>query len=205
MCSRRRITLILILTPLLLLIPSRVSWAQEVPADEQRLESDEEMLRKAEENVQLIISKRFFEKHRGVLAIKTEQLLKNILQLYPNTLLRDRVEENLFQVQEDLAMHELSVARFYQARYEHGEGGLKGAQNRLNEILKKYPKFSLMDEVLLRFGTLYLKSEQPEEAANCFWKLICKYPSSQYVSEAFEQLSKMGINTSEDCNNLRLK
>ena len=205
MCSRRRITLILILMPLLLLITSRVSWAQEVPADEQRLESDEEMLRKAEENVQLIISKRFFEKHRGVLAIKTEQLLKNILQLYPNTLLRDRVEENLFQVQEDLAMHELSVARFYQARYEHGEGGLKGAQNRLNEILKKYPKFSLMDEVLLRLGNTYLKIEQPEDAAKYFWKVVCKYPSSQYVSETFEQLSKMGINTSEDCNNLRLK
>ena len=203
MCSRRRITLILILMPLLL-ITSRVSWAQEVPADEQRLESDEEMLRKAEENVQMLVSKRILRNEGGV-ARKTEQQLKNILQLYPNTLLRDRVEENLVQVQEDLAKRALSVARFYQARYEHGEGGLKGAQNRLNEILKKYPKFSLMDEVLLRFGTLYLKSEQPEEAANCFWKLICKYPSSQYVSEAFEQLSKMGINMSEDCNNLRLK
>ncbi|MDT5122048.1 MAG: outer membrane protein assembly factor BamD [Acidobacteriota bacterium] len=205
MFSHRRIFLILILTPFLLLIPTHVSWAQEVPADEQRLESDEEMLRKAEENVQLIISKRFFEKHGGDLARKTEQQLKDILQLYPNTPLRDRVEENLVRVQEELATHELSVARFYQARYEHGEGGLKGAQNRLNEILKKYPKFSLMDEVLLRFGTLYLKSEQPDEAANFFWKLVCKYPSSQYVSEALEQLSKIGINTSEDCNNLRLK
>src|SRR5207245_3467764 len=83
-------------------------------------------------------------------ARKAEQRLKALLQEYPQSELRPIVETDLRQVQDNLAMHSLQVARYYyDARYIHKKGGLKGAQDRLKEIVEKYPNFCLLDEVLL--------------------------------------------------------
>ena len=71
-------------------------------------------------------------------ARKAELRLKVLLQQYPQSSLRDTVEARLREVQENLAMHNLQVARFYQdVKYSTGKGGLKGAQSRLKEIADK--------------------------------------------------------------------
>ena len=86
-------------------------------------------------------------------ARKAEQRLRVLLQQYPQTKLRPEVEQRLNEVQENLAMHNLQVARFYyDARYKGDGRGLKGSQSRLKEIVEKYPNFSYMDEVLLPSG-----------------------------------------------------
>ena len=46
-------------------------------------------------------------------ARKAEQRLKVLLQQYPKSTLRATVEARLAEVQENLAMHNLLVARFY--------------------------------------------------------------------------------------------
>jgi outer membrane protein assembly factor BamD len=125
-------------------------------------------------------------------ARKAEQRLKALLQQFPNTTLRPQVEARLHEVQENLAMHEMTVARFYQSRYEHGEGGLKGAQNRLNEIITKYDGTCLYDEALFRQGYLYIQIEEPDEAAKYFTRLVRDYPNSTYVDKAKEELQKIG-------------
>src|SRR3712207_7969135 len=58
--------------------------------------------------------------------------------LFPyTTLFRSRLAE----VQENLAMHNLQIARFYyDVKYSTGKGGLKGSQSRLKEIVDKYPR-----------------------------------------------------------------
>jgi outer membrane protein assembly factor BamD len=126
-------------------------------------------------------------------ARKAEQRLKALLQQFPKTPLRPEVEARLNQVQENLAMHELAVARFYIGRYEHKEGGLKGAQNRLNEIITKYPNFCGMDEVLFRQGYLYIQVEEPDEAAKYFTRVVRDYPNGDYVEKAKEELQKIGV------------
>ena len=126
-------------------------------------------------------------------ARKAEVRLKVLLQQYPKSPLRDTVEARLREVQENLAMHNLQVARFYQdVKYATGKGGLKGAQSRLKEIADKYPCFSYNDEVFYRLGSTYQAEEEPDEAARYYQKLVQEFPESQYNEKAREQLNIIG-------------
>jgi outer membrane assembly lipoprotein YfiO len=131
-------------------------------------------------------------------ARKAEQRLKALLQRYPQTDLRPTVEAHLREVQDNLAMHNLQVARFYyEARYSHKKGGLKGEQDRLREIVDKYPNFCLMDEVLFRFATTFQEEEEPDEAAKLYQQLVRDYPNSEYIDKAKEQLNVIGATIPE--------
>ena len=126
-------------------------------------------------------------------ARKAEQRLKVLLQQYPKSALRDTVEARLRQVQENLAMHNLQVARFYyDVKYLTNKGGLKGSQSRLKEIVDKYPCFSFNDEVYFRLGATYQAEEEPDEAARYYQKLVQEFPDSQYNEKAREQLNIIG-------------
>jgi len=126
-------------------------------------------------------------------ARKAEQRLKVLLQQYPKTSLRPVVESRLAEVQENLAMHNLAIARYYwDVRYKTQKGGLKGAQSRLKEVVDKYPCFSFNDEVLYRLASTYQAEEEPDEAAKYYQQLIIGFPDSQYNEKAREQLNIIG-------------
>ena len=126
-------------------------------------------------------------------ARKAEQRLKVLLQQYPQSPLRPTVEARLVQVQENLAMHNLQVARFYyDVKYLTHKGGLKGAQSRLKEIVDKYPCFSFNDEVFYRLASTYQAEEEPDEAARYYQKLVQEFPESEYIEKAKDQLNIIG-------------
>ena len=126
-------------------------------------------------------------------ARKAEQRLKVLLQTYPQSPLRPTVEARLAEVQENLAMHNLQIARFYyDVKYSTGKGGLKGSQSRLKEIVDKYPCFSFNDEVFYRLATTYQAEEEPDEAARYYQKLVSEYPDSEFLDKAKEQLGIIG-------------
>lgn len=126
-------------------------------------------------------------------ARKAEVRLKVLLQQYPKSSLRDTVEARLREVQENLAMHNLQVARFYyDVKYLGHKGGLKGSQSRLKEIVDKYPCFSYNDEVYYRLGATYQAEEEPDEAARYYQKLVQEFPDSEYNQKAREQLNIIG-------------
>lgn len=126
-------------------------------------------------------------------ARKAEQRLKALLQQYPQTKLRPEVMERLRQVQDNLAMHNLQIARFYyETRYKTKKGGLKGSQDRLKEVVEKYPGFCLMDEVLFRLATTFQEEEEPDEAAKFYQQLVRDHPNSEFVEKAKEQLAVIG-------------
>ncbi len=126
-------------------------------------------------------------------ARKAEQRLKVLLQQYPKSPLRATVEARLAEVQENLAMHNLQVARFYyDAKHLQGKGGLKGSQSRLKEIVDKYPCFSYNDEVFYRLATTYQTEEEPDEAARYYQKLIQEFPESEFTEKARQQLNIIG-------------
>lgn len=126
-------------------------------------------------------------------ARKAEQRLKVMLQQCPKTRLRPEAELRLREVQDNLAMHSLQIARFYyDARYKGKKGGLKGSQDRLKEIVEKYPNFCLMDEVLFRYATTYQEEEEPDEAAKLYQQLVRDFPNSEFVEKAKEQLNIIG-------------
>ena len=125
-------------------------------------------------------------------ARKAEQRLKALLQQYPKSSLRPVAEDRLHQVQENLAMHNLTIARFYGDKFVQQKGGLKGAQSRLKEIVDKYPCFSYNDEVLFRLAFTYQTEEEPDEAAKYYQQLVQGYPESEYQDKAREQLNIIG-------------
>jgi len=125
-------------------------------------------------------------------ARKAEQRLKVLLQQYPQTKLRPEVEERLRQVQDNLGDHNFSIALFYRDRYNGKKGGLKGAQDRLKEIVEKYPSYCRMDEVLYNYAWTFTVEEEPDEAAKLYQQLVRDYPNSQYVDKSKEQLNIIG-------------
>lgn len=126
-------------------------------------------------------------------ARKAEVRLKVLLQQYPKSTLRETVDARLREVQENLAMHNLQVARFYyDVRFLTDKGGLKGSQSRLKEIVEKYPCFSFNDEVYYRLGATYQAEEEPDEAARYYQKLVQEFPESEYNEKAREQLNIIG-------------
>jgi len=133
-------------------------------------------------------------------ARKAEQRLKVLLQQYPKSPLRPTVEARLAEVQENLAMHNLQVARFYYGRYEGHKGGLKGSQSRLKEIVDKYPCFSYNDEVFFRLASTYQQEEEPDEAARYYQKLVQEFPDSEYTQKAKDQLNIIGAPIPEKSN-----
>jgi outer membrane protein assembly factor BamD len=126
-------------------------------------------------------------------ARKAEMRLKVLLQTYPKSPLRATVEARLREVQENLAMHNLQIARFYyEVKFKTDKGGLKGSQSRLKEIVDKYPCFSYNDEVFFRLGVTYQAEEEPDEAAKYYQKLVQEYPESEFTEKAREQLNIIG-------------
>jgi outer membrane assembly lipoprotein YfiO len=122
-----------------------------------------------------------------------EQRLKALLQQYPNSLLKPLVEDRLQQVQNNLGLHNLSIANYYYGQsVGQQKGGLKGAQSRYREIMQKYPNFSYMDEALYKLGVTYQIEEETEEAAKHFRRVVSDYPYSDYREKAIEQLQLMG-------------
>jgi outer membrane protein assembly factor BamD len=126
-------------------------------------------------------------------AKKAESRLKVLLQQYPKSPLRPTVESRLAEVQENLAMHNLQIARFYyNVKFSTGKGGLKGAQSRLKEVVDKYPCFSYNDEVFYMLASTYQAEEEPDEAAKYYQRLVQEFPESEYNEKAREQLNIIG-------------
>ncbi len=125
-------------------------------------------------------------------ARKAEQRLKVMLQQCTKTALRPDAELRLREVQDNLAMHNLYIARFYRQRYDGRKGGLKGEQSRLQEIVDKYPNFCHMDEVLFSLGWTYQQEEEPDEAAKLYQELVRDFPNSEFIEKAKDQLNIIG-------------
>ncbi|HZH31223.1 MAG TPA: outer membrane protein assembly factor BamD [Pyrinomonadaceae bacterium] len=126
-------------------------------------------------------------------ARKAEQLLKALLQQYPNTALRPDAQVRLGEVQENLGMHTFQVGNFYMDRYERGvASNAKGAQSRYREVIEKYPNFSRRDRALYLLAVTYVLEEEPDEATKYFQELLRYFPNSEYAERAQEQLDAIG-------------
>ncbi len=126
-------------------------------------------------------------------ARKAEQLLKALLQQYPDTALRPDAQVRLGEVQENLGMHTFQVGNFYMDRYERGVApNPKGAQSRYREVVEKYPNFSRRDRALYLLANTYVLEEEPDEAAKYFQEIVRHFPNSEYAEKAQEQLDAIG-------------
>ena len=152
---------------------------------EEPVESDFDLLVKAEAGLKLSES---WPTPDACPARQAEKNLKVILARSPDTPLRFQIGADLKRIGEIIGRQNLAVATFYQMR----EHGLRGAEARLQQIIKDYPEFSQIDEVLFRLAKVSVQLEKNVESSTYLSKLICNYPASVYVVPAFEQLNQIG-------------
>lgn len=122
-----------------------------------------------------------------------ERQLVKLLEQYPQTELKERVESQLYEVREVLALHELKVARFYQKQRQ----AWKAVSWRTQEIIDNYPDFSMMDEALYLRGVAMFEQEDADEAILSFTRLAKYYPESEYYGETVDFLKRLDAEVPE--------
>ncbi|HKG22196.1 MAG TPA: outer membrane protein assembly factor BamD, partial [Blastocatellia bacterium] len=156
-------------------------WIQFFPDDAL---ADDTMLKMAEIHLKQVMAPDRDTTHSKL----ADRQLKEMMRRYPSTDKKDEASVLMEQVQENLAMHELIVARFYYVRRESAQA----AQGRTEEILNKYPNFSRFDEALFLHAKAMADQEDTETASQDLTRLISGYPFSEYRPKAEEMLKKWG-------------
>ena len=130
-------------------------------------------------------------------AKQAEHQLKAAEQTCRNSPILPRIQSDLVLVQQNLALHELDIARFYIDKRQ----AYKSGESRLRDIINNYPFFSYYDESLYRLGVSLVEQEQPEEAAEYFTRLVRDYSKSEFAGKGKEYLEKLGKPVPEPSNN----
>jgi outer membrane assembly lipoprotein YfiO len=118
---------------------------------------------------------------------KAEEAAKRFLAQFPDSDFVPIVKQSLLDIQENLALQDLGVGKYY-----HDKGNYAGARGRFDEVIKKYPSFSQMDEVLALLASGQIKSNNPEEAAITYGRILSAYPFSKHAEEAKAYLNSVG-------------
>lgn len=156
-------------------------WIQFFPDD---LLADDAMMKMAEIHLKQIQAADRDTTHAKL----AERQLKELLRRHPNTDKKGDVERLMNDVDEILALHELKVARFYFDIRESAQA----AQMRTEEILNKYPNFSLLDETLFLHARSMEIQEDTETASRDLARIITSFPHSEFVERAKNTLKKWG-------------
>ncbi|HKQ74289.1 MAG TPA: outer membrane protein assembly factor BamD [Blastocatellia bacterium] len=130
-------------------------------------------------------------------AKQAEHQLKAAEQTCRNSPILPKIQSDLVLVQQNLALHELDIARFYIDKRQ----AYKSGESRLRDIVNNYPFFSYYDESLYRLGVSLVEQEQPEEAAEYFTRLVRDFSKSDFAPKGKEYLEKLGKPIPEPSNN----
>jgi len=115
-----------------------------------------------------------------------ERTLMALMQQYPDATNLPEVKTKLDQIRERLGDADLGVAKFYYTN----RGAMAGAEDRLKEIIEKYPNYSKMDEVYHMLGLTEEQREDTEQAGRYFSELAQKYPNSEFYQDSIAHLKK---------------
>ena len=108
-------------------------------------------------------------------------------QRFPNSPLTTQVREKWRIARDRLSDSELAVARTY-ARI----GVLRGAEVRLQGILKDDPNFTNRDAVYFELAEIYLRADNTKARALPFYqRLIDEFKTSEYLEKAQKRLKEL--------------
>jgi outer membrane protein assembly factor BamD (BamD/ComL family) len=96
------------------------------------------------------------------------------------------------------SLHSLEVARYYFYKRKppkNDKAGLerlnKAVESRLLEIIDLNPTFGKTDEVLFLLGEVYLRSDNDDQAARYFNRVIKEFPDSQFIIDARRRMGEL--------------
>ncbi len=137
---------------------------------------------------------------------RAEQEYRLMVQQYPESSLVPRAKQRLREVQEVLAQRQFTIGSFY-ATHENYAASIA----RLQTVTDSYPLYSKSDMALLQLGDDYaaeaamvprfnISAAQKERliaayndrAADCYDKVVMRYPMAPHVEDAREKLIALG-------------
>ncbi len=110
---------------------------------------------------------------------------QRLLTLYPKSSYADIAGSRVKECRLTLARSEFAVGYFYAKTRE----AYRAAVLRYEGLLKDYPEYDRVDEVLFRMAEALVKEDRATEAAPHLARLLKDYPTSEYVAPAQELLA----------------
>src|SRR5580692_2147932 len=139
-------------------------------------------------------------------AERAEQEYRLMIQQYPDSTLVPRAKQRLREVQEVLAQRQFTVGSFY-ATHDNWPASIA----RLQTLTDSYPLFSKSDLALMQLGDDYaseaniashlninaaererLIAAYDDRAADCYARVVTRYPMAPHVEDAREKLIALG-------------
>jgi outer membrane protein assembly factor BamD len=105
---------------------------------------------------------------------------EKVVQFYPNSPHAQAARERIREARQNLARAEFLAGFFYQRTRE----APRAAISRYETLLKEYPDYQQIDEVLFRLAQALGQSGRTGEAVPHLDRLLREYPSSKYAVEA---------------------
>lgn len=114
-------------------------------------------------------------------AVRALEEFEKLMADYPRNPYRETVQIKIERCREILADHEFLVADFYFKRDAH-----RGTLDRLLGLMRDFPEYRGMDEVLYRVAVSYKALGKDAEADEYLDRLRERYPDSSLIEEAEE-------------------
>jgi outer membrane protein assembly factor BamD len=112
---------------------------------------------------------------------------QRLLNIYPNSEYVEPARERIQQCRQTLARSEFLIGYFYQRTRE----AWLAAIGRYERVLREYPDYEELDEVLYRLGEALAAAARYNEARPVLDRLEREYPDSKWVPEARELRAEM--------------
>lgn len=106
---------------------------------------------------------------------------EELLRLFPTSENLDEARQQVRDLTDRLATHELVVGEFYNS---YGRYGIcEATARRLETIQREYPEYRQMDAVLFNLGVAYSRCRKEDQAKLSFEDLGRRYPDSPYLAK----------------------
>jgi outer membrane protein assembly factor BamD len=112
---------------------------------------------------------------------------QRLLDIYPNSEYVEKTRERIHDCRQTLARSEFMVGHFYQRTRQ----AWRSAIGRYEGILRDYPDFEQLDEVLFRLAECLSAAGRYAEARPEIGRLLEEFPNSSFVGEARKLLADM--------------
>jgi len=114
---------------------------------------------------------------------------QRLLDVYPDSEYVEPARERIRECRQTLARSEFMVGYFYQKTRK----AWRAAIGRYERVLREYPDYEELDEVIFRLGEALNASARFLEARPVFTRLEEEYPESQWLPKARELLAEMPL------------
>jgi outer membrane protein assembly factor BamD len=112
---------------------------------------------------------------------------QRLLDVYPNSEYVEKARERVHDCRQTLARSEFMVGHFYQ----RSRRAWRSAIGRYEGILRDYPDFEQLDEVLFRLAESLSAAGRYAEARPQIGRLLEEFPNSSFVGDARKLLAEM--------------